>query len=112
MSTYFASITLPFGAGSLRRKFFATKHFTPYYHIVSFNLYFFISNLFLMENRIFLYPADLITLTGKSYATCYRIYRNLLDCQGKDKKKKLTIREYCKLEDVSEDEIKKALKLT
>lgn len=64
-----------------------------------------------METRIFIYPADLTILTGKSYRRCWQMYHNLLDCLGKDKKKKLTIQEYCKLEDVSEDEVKKILKI-
>lgn len=62
-----------------------------------------------MQKRIFLYPSDIAVLTGKHYKTCCRIYHTLLDCLGKDKKSKITIREYCRLEDVKEDEVKKAL---
>lgn len=64
-----------------------------------------------MEKRIFLYPADLMVITGKSYSTCFRLYHTLLDCLGKPSKKKLTIREYCELESVKEDEVKKQLNI-
>lgn len=64
-----------------------------------------------MEKRIFLYPADLVILTGKAYKTCWRNYRTLADCLGKAKGKKITIAEYCRLEEVPEPEVLKALNL-
>lgn len=64
-----------------------------------------------MEKRIFLYPADLMILTGKSYRSCFRLYHTLLDCLGKSKNKKLTIGEYCELESVKEEEVKKQLNI-
>lgn len=64
-----------------------------------------------MEKRIFLYPADLMVLTGKTYITAYRNYRMLLDCLGKKRKGKLTIKDYCRLEDITEEEVRQALNL-
>lgn len=60
--------------------------------------------------RMYIYPADLVILTGKKYNACYKMYHLLLDCLGKSKKKKLTIREYCRLEEVDEKEVREYLK--
>lgn len=64
-----------------------------------------------MNQRIFIYPKDLAILTGKSYVNACRIYRILKDCMGKPKKSKITVKEYCTYEGVSETEVKEALKI-
>lgn len=66
-----------------------------------------------MNQRLFIYPADLVLLTGKSVRSCYRMYRTLLDCVGKDPKKrqKLTFKEYCTEEGLDETEVRKHLNL-
>ena len=59
--------------------------------------------------RLFLYPRDIANLNGWSYNYAYRVYRTLVDSLGKEKGKRITIPEYCKLEDVKEDEVRRAL---
>lgn len=64
--------------------------------------------------RIFIYPADIMAFTGKSYPTANRLYNLVLDAYGKItrdanqkiiSKEDLTIRDYCMYHGLDEQEI-------
>jgi len=63
------------------------------------------------EKRIFLYVKDLVILTGKSRATCSRIYNSMRDAFNKGKRQHITVDEYCQYERINVAEIKKQLNI-
>jgi hypothetical protein len=63
-----------------------------------------------MNGRLFLYPKDLVILTGKSIDTCREMYNLLLTTLGKTKLQGLSIIDYSKYTEIPIEEIKKVLK--
>lgn len=53
-------------------------------------------------HRIFLDVSDLQLLTNKSKTQCYRMYKLYKDILGKNKRQRITIQEYCKLEGIED----------
>lgn len=60
-----------------------------------------------MTERIYIYPADIIKLTGKSYRTACRVVRKIK--QQKNIKRDILITEYAEYMDIKEDIIRKSL---
>jgi len=59
---------------------------------------------------IFLKPKDIQIIEGfQTYIGAYKAYQTILSALGKDKGKKITISEYAKHHQITEDEVKKAL---
>lgn len=61
--------------------------------------------------RIFIYPSDLQILTGQTPTWCRIILNRIRDAYGKQRHQHITIREYCKYENVDYDEVITALGL-
>jgi hypothetical protein len=54
------------------------------------------------KTRIYIYISDLMLLTGQSQPTCWRRYHHLKSLLKKSTDQKLTIQEYCQLENINE----------
>jgi hypothetical protein len=54
---------------------------------------------------IFLTTKDLQIITGKSYPTAWRYLQLIKDSIGKTKSQKVTLREYCKYENIDPGEL-------
>jgi hypothetical protein len=55
--------------------------------------------------RIFIYPKDIQVLTEQSLKTCRRVYNEVIEAFGKERKKGLTIKDYALYHGIPEDDI-------
>lgn len=58
---------------------------------------------------IFVEIKDVMILEDLSYQQAFRKLRTVRDCLGKKKKNKVTVREYCESEQITEEDFKKAI---
>jgi lysine/ornithine N-monooxygenase len=61
--------------------------------------------------RLFLTTSDLQIITGTGYRNAYKIMQRLKDSLSKESHQHVTIKEYCKYEGISEEEVSGILKL-
>lgn len=60
--------------------------------------------------RLYIYPKDIAVILGKSYPTALREYQRIKFLLKKSKEDKITIKEYCKINDLEFLEVEKSLK--
>lgn len=62
-----------------------------------------------MKGRLFIYPKDIVILTGKQYLAAWRSWNSILAAYGKTKQQGLTIKDYCLYCGLDESEVRASI---